>query len=246
MPIDPTNQSPVKPPVRPPGYLRRLWQALGRHRAGRLLRLAIIAVTGWVAVEATSGVSRAGYKALFIGDTELAVSYAIEYAFGFRVQTDRDVAAWSTAPAYPLPPVCLSDPQYSSNGPMYFRLDACLGDTNNPDPIFRERCRFGVAWISGCGYRRYHMHVLEHRESFERLVSAIKNPCRYLPSPETIDSATNTSEPNEKDLKIAWRGAGCAGSKHTTLFWTQLEFVDVNAEPNSPKRKIIMMIPTGE
>ncbi|WP_374631878.1 hypothetical protein [Ferrovibrio sp.] len=239
-------QATAAPQAEPPGRMRRLWQALGRNRAGRLLRLAIIAVTGWVAVEAASGVSRIGYRQLVIGDTGSAVLHAIDYALGLRVQTDRNIAAIPLAPVYPLPPACLTDVKYAGKSRFYDQVDACFEEISHPDPIFGERCQFEVPWQSACLFRKFHMHVFEHPETFARLISAIKYPCRYLPSPEKIAAARDTSVSTAELLQTAWQAGGCDGEKPIPVYWTEIEFLDRSAAPDSPKRSIIVMIPTGK
>jgi len=234
--------SPDQSPPKPPGYIRRQWHALGTNRAGRLLRLAIVAVTGWTAVEVTVGLGREAYRSAFINMPGYAVSYASNYALGLRVQTEKDIEALAEAPVYPLPPICLTDPRYTGKADFYDRLQACIGNHASFDPIFGGQCSFDVHWKTTCVHRVYYMHVLQHQDTYERLISSIKNPCLYLPSPEKIAQASGTHESWVTNLNEAWIDAGCDGAREISPYWYQLDFIDRDAAPDSPERKIIMMV----
>ena len=244
MPTEQPDQSPHKPP----GRMRLLWQALGRNRAGRLLRLAIIAITGWAAVEMVTGISREIYRANTASDPGFAVSYAIDYAMGLRVQTDRDVAALPKEPAYPLPPTCLEGPLYEADKkiPFYDRLAACVGNIGSHDPIFGGLCRLEVDWKTYCRSQVYRMDVLEHPESFARLISAIKNPCSYLPSPEKIATASETHESWVRKLNEAWIDGGCDGSHELPLFWYQLDFIRPSKLAPEKMGRLSVMVSTRD
>ncbi len=228
--------------------MRRLWAALGNNRAGRLLRLAIIAVVGWLVVEMVTGVSKEIYRANTASSPGHAVTYAIDYAMGLRVQTEKNVAALPREPVYPLPPTCFEDPLYDANSkiPFYDQVASCVGNIGSHDPIFGGLCRLEIDWKTYCRSQVYRMDVLEHPETFARLISAIKNPCRYLPSPEKIARASETHESWVKTLNEAWIDGGCDGGRELPLFWYQIDFIKASRMAPGKMDRLYMMISTRD
>ena len=238
MPTEQPDQSPHKPP----GRMRLLWQALGRNRAGRLLRLAIIAITGWAAVESVKSLSHHIYTSLFMNKPGFAVSYAIDFAMGLRVQTEMDAAALAVEPAYPLPPICLTDPRYTGRASFYDQLSACVEGITTAGAIFGPWCSFDIGWKTICTPRIYGRHILEHPDTLERLISAIKHPCRYLPAPEKIAQASDTPQSWVQNLNEAWTEAGCDGIREISPYWYQLEFIEPSKRYPGKNDRIYMMV----
>ncbi|WP_374633699.1 hypothetical protein [Ferrovibrio sp.] len=243
MPIDPTNQAPA----RPPGYLRRLWQALGRYRAGRLLRLAIIAVVGWMAVESASLFVRWRMAAID-GAVQNAILWSTAYATGLRVQTAQDVATLAQSPIYPLPPDCLKEASRKNFMLGSQLIDYCLGPEGFDH--FQGGCLGEIPWAAPCRRYYYNIHLFHHPESLERLISGIIEPCRHLPSPERIAQATQTGEANAASLHEAWRTAGCDGKSRIAEYWFQLDFMVANSADNhdlsNANMRMILLVPTTD
>ncbi|MBX3456213.1 hypothetical protein [Ferrovibrio sp.] len=241
MPTEQPSQSPLTSPkhsghsIR---FWRRLWNFLGDDTVARAFNLLLLIVVCWLVMEAATMLIRGAYKSFFVRSGGYAVSEAIEYAMGLRVQTDKDIAALPEAPVYPLPPICLVDARYTNTTRYYAQAQACLGNFGNSDPIFGGWCDFGTGWRAHCRRRAYGMHVLQHEETFVRLVAAIKDPCRFLPSPDKIAKATDTDSERAKRLLESWSNAGCNGSQPFLLYWLQLDFI-APSQINSGKRERI-------
>lgn len=245
MPTD--QQTTTASQAEPPGRMRLLWQALGSNRAGRLLRLAIIAVIGWAAVESAS---------LFVqwritannGAIQNAVLWSTAYATGLRIQTERNVAALAQSPVYPLPPGCLEEASRKNFMLGSQLIDYCLG----PEGFghFQGGCLGEIPWTAPCRRYYYNIHLFHHPESLERLISGIIEPCRYLPSPERIMQATQTSATNAASLHKAWRIAGCDGKNQIAEYWFQLDFMVPSSADNhgfsNANMRMMLLVPTTD
>ena len=240
MPTDQSDQSPPKPP----GRMRLLWQALGRNRAGRLLRLAIIAIIGWAAVESVSYVIKVMITESKSG-VQSAILWSTEYSTGIRIQTEDNVSALAHEPVYPLPPRCLEAARNKKFATGNSLIDFCLG-AYGFEP-FSGSCTGESLWAAACRRYVFNIDLFYDPPSLERLISGITEPCRYLPSPDRIARSPKTADSNVESLLRSWRIAGCDGKSQIPEYRFELVFLSfgkASADASEGIRKIILMVPT--
>lgn len=236
--------SPDQSPPKPPGYIRRQWHALGTNRAGRLLRLAIVAVAGWTAVESVSFVIKVMITESK-SDVQSAILWSMKYSTGIRIQTEDDVSALAHEPVYPLPPRCLETARNKKFATGNSLIDFCLG-AYGFDP-FTGDCTGEILWAAACRRYVFNIDLFHDPPSLERLISGITEPCRYLPSPERIARSPKTGDSNAESLLESWRIAGCDGKSQIPEYRFELVFISFGKAPADASKginRIILMVPT--